>query len=91
MTCLSKFLDRKAALEPGWGVGDTKPLLDDGVEPGPGEEEDERRTDEWFVRRILMMEETVVRRGRDGQSQDRGGRGSGRGSSGRGMGDPKGW
>ena len=44
-------------------------------EPGPGEEGTERRTDEWFVRRLLMLEETVVRRGRDGQKRD--GRGNG--------------
>ena len=32
MECLSDFLDRKAALEPGWGgPGEVKALLDDGV------------------------------------------------------------
>ena len=73
---MGDLLDRKAELEPGWGgPGETKALLDDGGEPGPGEEGTERRTDEWFVRRLLMLEETVVRRGRDGQK--RGGRGSG--------------
>ena len=78
MECLGDLLDRKAALEPGWGgPGETKPLLDDGGEPGPGEERNEQQTDEWFVRRILMMEETMVRRGRDGQNQNRDGRGSG--------------
>ena len=75
--CLTDFLDRKEAMEPGWGgPGETKPLLDDGVEPGPGEEEYDRQTDEWITRRILMLEETVVRRGREGQDKDRDGRGN---------------
>ena len=43
--------------------------------PGPGEEEYERQTDEFIHRRILMLEETVVRRGREGQGKERGGRG----------------
>ena len=78
MECLGDLLDRKAAMEPGWGGdGDVKALLHDGGEPGPGEEDQEKRTDEWFVRRILMMEKTMVRRGRDGQNQSRDGRGSG--------------
>ena len=75
MVCLSDFLDQKVAMEPGWGgPGETKPLLDDGVPPGPGEEEYDRQTDEWVTRRLLMIEETVVRRGRVGQDKDRGGR-----------------
>ena len=76
MECLSDLLDRKAALEPGWrGPGETKPMLDDGVEPGPGEEGADRLADEWYIRRLLMLEETVVKRGRDGHNRD--GRGSG--------------
>ena len=51
MECLSNLLDRKAALEPGWGgPGETKPLLDDGVEPGPGEEGADRLADKWYIR-----------------------------------------
>ena len=46
------------AMEPGWGgPGVTKALPHDGGEPGPGEEEQDRRTDEWFVRRLVMLEE----------------------------------
>ena len=55
------------------GPGEVKALLDDGGDPGPGEEEQEKRTDEWIRRRLIMMEETMVRRGRDGQ--EKGGRG----------------
>ena len=78
MECLSDFLDRKAALELGWGgPGEVKALLDDGVPPGPGEEEYERQEDEWIQRRVLMLEETVVRRGRGAQGQDRSGKGTG--------------
>ena len=98
MVCLTDCLDRKEAMEPGWGgPGETKPLLDDGVEPGPGEEEHERQTDEWFVRRTLMMEETVGWRGRDGLYKERDGRGSwgperdGRGSWGKERDGSKGW
>ena len=47
MVCLTDFLDKKEAMESGWGgPGETKPLLDDGVPPGPGEEEYDRQTDE---------------------------------------------
>ena len=75
MVCLTDCLDKKVAMEPGWGgPGETKPLLDDGVPPGPGEEEYDRQTDEWVTHRLLMIEETVVRRGREGQDKDRGGR-----------------
>ena len=88
MECLSDFLDRKAALEPGWGgPGEVKALLDDGVPPGPGEEEYERQEDEWIQRRILMLEETVVRRERGTQGQDR----SGKGTGGNGGDGAKGW
>ena len=94
MECLSNLLDRKAALEPGWGgPGEIKPMLDDGVEPGPGEEGADRLADEWYIRRLLMLEETVVKRGRDGHNRD--GRGSGvRKGMGGGAGagrDHKGW
>ena len=85
MECLQDFLDRKVAMEPGWGgVGDIKALTHDGGEPGPGEEEQERRTDEWFVRRLIMMEETTLRRG-GGSGQGRGGRGGWE------WGEAKGW
>ena len=83
MTCLTDFLDKKEALEPqSWGgVGEFKALFDDGVAPGPGEEEQERQTEEIFCRRILLLEQTVVRRGREGgnkESDGRGGWGQGR-------------
>ena len=88
MECLSACLDRKAALEPGWGgPGEVKALLDDGVPPGPGEEEYEHQEDEWIQRRVLMLEETVVRRGRGAQGQDKNGKGTG-GNGGDGA---KGW
>ena len=65
MTCLSEFLDRKTALEPGWGgPGEVRALLDDGVPPGPGEEEHERQVEEWVQRRMIVLEETRYRRGR---------------------------
>ena len=73
---MEDLLARKAALEPGWGgPGEIRALLDDGGDPGPGEEEQERRTEEWFTRRLIMLEETSVRRGRDGYCG--GGRGNG--------------
>ena len=76
MVCLTDFLDRKEAMEPGWGgPGEVKTLLDDGVPPGPGEEEHERQTGEIIRQRILMLEETVVRRGREGSGKERDGRG----------------
>ena len=76
MVCLTDFLDRKEAMESGWGgPGEVKALLDDGVAPGPGEEEHERQTEEIFRRRILLLEETVVRRGREGNNKERDGRG----------------
>ena len=88
MECLSDFLDRKAALEPGWGgPGEVKALLDDGVPPGPGEEEYERLEDEWVQRRVMFLEETVFKRGRGAQGQDRDGKGTG-GNGGDGA---KGW
>ena len=88
MECLSDFLDRKAALEPGWGgPGEVKALLDDGVPPGPGEEEYERLEDEWVQRRVMLLEETIFRRGRGAQGPDRDGKGTG-GNGGDGA---KGW
>ena len=40
MECLSEFLDRKVAMESGWGgPGEVKALLDDGVSPVSGEED----------------------------------------------------
>ena len=76
MVCLSEFLDRKHGMESGWGgPGEVKALLDDGVLLGPGEEEEERQTDEYIRRRILMLEETIVRRGKEGWDKERDGRG----------------
>ena len=50
MVCVSEFLDRKHGLESRWGgPGEVKALLDDGVPPGPGEEEEEMQTDQ-FIR-----------------------------------------
>ena len=60
---------------PEGGPGEIKTLRDDGVPPGPGEEENERQDDEFFCRRVLLLEETIVRRGREGQGKDRDGRG----------------
>ena len=61
MTCVSDFLDQKAALEPGWGgPGEVRALLDDGVPPGPGEEEHDRQVDEWIHRMIVLEETTYV-------------------------------
>ena len=95
MECLSNFLDRKAALEPGWGgPGEVKALLDDGVPPGPGEEVYERLEDEWVQRRLLVLEETTFRRVRGAQGQDTEGKGTGE-KDGKGTGekggDKNGW
>ena len=50
MVCLTDLLDKKEAMESGWGgPGEVKTLLDDGVPPGPGEEEYDRQTDEWML------------------------------------------
>ena len=77
MVCLTDFLDQREAMEPGWGgPGEVKTLLDDGVPPGPGEEEYERQDDEFFRWRVLLLEETIIRRGREGQGKERDGRGS---------------
>ena len=71
MVCVAEFLDRKSGLETGWGgPGEVKALMDDGVPPGPGEEEEERQTDEYVRRRLLFLEETVVRRGKEGQGRN---------------------
>ena len=71
MTCVSEFLERKTALEPGWGgPGEVRALLDDGVPPGPGEEEHERQVDEWVQRRMIVLEETRYRRGRGPQNTE---------------------
>ena len=79
MVCVSECLDMKYGLESGWGgPGEVKALLDDGVPPGPGEEEEERQTDKYIRRRILMLEETIVRRGKEGwdrSDKERHGRG----------------
>ena len=49
MVCVSEFLDRKHGLESRWGgPGEVKALLDDGVPPGPGEEEEEKQTDQYI-------------------------------------------
>ena len=65
MTCVSEFLEQKAALEPGWGgPGEVRALLDDGVPPGPGEEEHDRQVEEWVQRRMIVLEETRYRRGK---------------------------
>ena len=41
MVCVSDFLDRKHGLDRWGGPGEVKALLDDGVPPGPGDEEEE--------------------------------------------------
>ena len=46
MVCLSDFLDRRQAQDCWGGSGEVRALLDDGVPPGPGEEEEEKRTDQ---------------------------------------------
>ena len=72
-------------MEGGWGgPGHVKALTDDGGDPGPGEAEQEARTDEWIKRRLVMLEETTYRRG-GGNGQGNGGRG------GWGWGEAKGW
>ena len=61
------------AKEPGWGgPGVTQALKDDGTDPGPGEEEQDRRTDEWVIRRLVMLEETTHRRGGGGRWSGKG-------------------
>ena len=66
MVCVSDVLERKDGLEDRWGgPGEIKSLLDDGVPPGPGEEQDELLADEYIHRRLLLLEEKVYRRGKD--------------------------
>ena len=49
MECLSEFLDRKVAMESGWGgQGEVKALLDDRVSPVFGEEDYQREEDQWI-------------------------------------------
>ena len=46
--------------------------MNDGVPPGPGEEEEERRTDQIIRHRLLMMEETIFKWGEgEGWSKSR--------------------
>ena len=54
----------------GGGPGEVKPLLDDGVPPGPEEEQDDLLHDEVIHRRLLLLEEKVYRRGHNGCSQE---------------------
>ena len=61
MVCLSDFLDRKQTQDRWGGPGEVRTLMDDGVPPGPGEEEEERRTDQIIRCRLLMMEETIFK------------------------------
>ena len=79
MVCVSEILDRKHGLESHWGgPGEVKALLDDGVPPGPGEEEEEMQTDQFVRRRLLMLKETIIKRGKEGwnkSDKEREGRG----------------
>ena len=76
MVCVSEFLDRKHGFDRWGGPGEVKALLDDGVPPGPGEEEEELHTDQFFRRRLLLLEETIYKCGRDGWSKEGEGKGS---------------
>ena len=69
MVCVSESLDRKHGLDRWGGPGEVKPLLDDGVPPGPGEEEEELQTDQFIGWRLLMLEETIYKRGKEGWSK----------------------
>ena len=64
MVCLADFLERRQTEDCWGGPGHVRALLDDGVPPGPGEEEEEMQTDQIIRRRLLMLEETVFKRGR---------------------------
>ena len=76
MVCLSEFLDRKHGLQDKWGgPGEVKPLVGDGVPPGPGEEEEELLTDQFIHRRLLMLEEKIYKRGKDGWNREGEGKG----------------
>ena len=66
MVCVSEFLDRKHRFDRWGGPGEVKTLLDNGVPPGPGEEEEELQTDQFIRRRLLMLEETIYKRGKEG-------------------------
>ena len=58
-------------MEDRWGgPGEVKPLLDEGVPPGPREEQDELLTDKYIHRRLLLLEEKVYRWGKDGWSRE---------------------
>ena len=69
MVCVSEFLDRKHGFDRWGGPGKVKALLDDGVPPGPGEEEEELQTDQFIRRRLLMLEETIYKWGKEGWSK----------------------
>ena len=76
MVCVSDLLERKHGLEDCWGgPGEVKPLLDDDVPPGPGEEEEELLTDQYIHRRLVLLEEKIYRRGKDGWSREGEGKG----------------
>ena len=92
MTCVSELLERKTALEPGWGgPGEVRALLDDGVPPGPGEEEHERQVDEWVQRRMIVLEETRYRRGRGASYTEGTGENGGKGTGEQGGSKDNGW
>ena len=72
MVCLSDFLDSKQTQDRWGGPGEVCALMDNGVPPGPGEEEEERRTDQIIRHRLLMMEETIFKWGEgEGWSKSR--------------------
>ena len=86
------MLEQKIALEPGWGgPGEVRALLDDGVLPGPGEEEHERQVDEWVQRRMIVLEETRYRRGRGAQDTEGTGENGGKGTGEQGGSKHNGW
>ena len=59
LTCVAELLDRR---EGRWGgPGHIRALGDDNVDPGPGEAEEEERTDRVIRRWLLMLEETFFR------------------------------
>ena len=78
MTCVADLMDRKREDEGRWGgPGHFRSLEDDNTDPGPGEVEDEERTERVIRRRLLMLEETYFQRekkGGEGEEEKREGR-----------------
>ena len=67
LTCVADLLDRRREDEGRWGgLGPIRSLTDDNTDSGPGECEDEERTERVIRRRLLMLEETYYQKEKKG-------------------------